>query len=203
MTDDPSDDGARERGDGETVTYSDRSERPAASDRDGSDERALPAVDESSADDPDAPDGPVSGEEGGLEPVPDREPGGAADGSKREPLGDLADAVGRRREAAADDGLFEREDVTEVDGDAVWDRIERDEPTADLADLEEREIREIEKRSYCHQCEHFDEPPAVACTNEGTEILAMPSLSTFRVADCPVVLEEEELEAGTRREDRS
>ncbi|MFC7230986.1 hypothetical protein ACFQMM_05325 [Saliphagus sp. GCM10025308] len=58
----------------------------------------------------------------------------------------------------------------------------------------EREYRTIPKRSYCHQCEYFSDPPTVACTHEGTEILEMPSMDTYRVVDCPVVLEDEALE---------
>ncbi|AEH37342.1 hypothetical protein [Halopiger xanaduensis] len=114
------------------------------------------------------------------------------------PLGDLAAAVDERsadRDGADDafDDLFEREDVTTLDPDRLWERLENDEPLADqLAD--DREIREIDKHEYCHQCEHFADPPGVDCTREGTDILELASLDTFRVADCPVVLENEELE---------
>ena len=113
------------------------------------------------------------------------------------PLSDLASAVDERTDRSggddAFDDLFEREDITEIDSDQLWERLENDRsPRAVLE--EEREIREIEKHSYCHRCEHFSEPPSVECTREGTEILELSSLETFRVADCPVVLEDEELE---------
>ncbi|RKD97672.1 hypothetical protein [Halopiger aswanensis] len=114
------------------------------------------------------------------------------------PLGDLAAAVDERateRDSGDDafDDLFEREDVTALDPDRLWERLENDDPLADqLGD--DREIREIDKHEYCHQCEHFADPPGVGCTRDGTDILELPSLDTFRVAGCPVVLENEELE---------
>lgn len=120
------------------------------------------------------------------------------------PLGDLAATVERRRAEAADpasgspsdefDDLFERKDVAELDPDRLWERLEGDD--SEPADLfeDEREIRTVDKREYCHQCEHFATPPNVGCTLEGTDILDMPELDRFRVADCPVVLEDEELE---------
>ena len=61
---------------------------------------------------------------------------------------------------------------------------------------DDRKIRDVYSGSCCNQCEHFSEPPAVACTREGTDILEMPALETFRVADCPMVLEDERLECG-------
>lgn len=123
-----------------------------------------------------------------------------SDTERTGPLGDLAAAVDERStgpdRAESDDAfddLFEREDVTALDPDRLWERLENDEPLADrLAD--DREIREIDKHEYCHQCEHFADPPNVGCTREGTDVLELTSLDTFRVADCPVILENEELE---------
>lgn len=119
------------------------------------------------------------------------------------PLGELASAVDERAADRADrsnddgtaafDELFEREDVTAIDRDRLWERLENEDSLADLGEPE-REIREIEKHNYCHQCEYFAEPPAVGCTHDGTDILELASLDRFRVADCPVVLEDEELE---------
>ena len=119
--------------------------------------------------------------------------------SRDGPLSDLASAVDERTGGSGDgsddafDDLFEREDVAEIDSEQLWERLENDRSPTDLLE-EEREIREIEKHTYCHQCEHFSAPPSVECTREGTEILELSSLETFRVADCPVVLEDEELE---------
>ncbi|EMA31369.1 hypothetical protein [Halobiforma nitratireducens] len=131
-----------------------------------------------------------------------------------EPLGDVAAAVERRRtEGASDafeletdaeygqssassadfDELFDREDVSDLDREQLWDQLEDGSEPEDLF-ADEREIRTVDKREYCHQCEHFATPPNVGCTREGTDVLGMPSLGKFRVADCPVVLEDEELE---------
>ncbi|WP_339103402.1 hypothetical protein [Haloterrigena salinisoli] len=118
------------------------------------------------------------------------------------PLGDLAASVADRGDVPRGgtetsspevDELFDREDVADIDRDRLWQRLEDDETAVPPRD-EERELREIEVDGYCHQCEHFASPPTVACTREGTDILEMPSLGRFRVADCPVVLEDEALE---------
>lgn len=119
------------------------------------------------------------------------------------PLGDLAATVDERISARSEDDagdgtfddLFEQEDVAALDREQLWERLENedDPPVTELLE-DDREIREIDKYSYCNQCEHFSEPPAVGCTHEGTDILELASLERFRVADCPVVLEDEELE---------
>ncbi|MHC3437373.1 hypothetical protein ACYJ1Y_04540 [Natrialbaceae archaeon A-gly3] len=49
---------------------------------------------------------------------------------------------------------------------------------------------------YCRRCEHFSAPPEVACENEGTEIVELVDLETFRVIDCPVVLNDERLDGN-------
>lgn len=115
------------------------------------------------------------------------------------PLSDIASAVDERaNDAAGDDGdafddLFERETVGEIDSEQLWDRLENDQPPDSFLE-DDREIRDIDKRSYCHQCPHFAEPPALECRHDGTDILAVTALESFRVADCPVVLENEALE---------
>lgn len=128
------------------------------------------------------------------------------------PLSDLATAADERRatdrnrerdgDAASRppsgpdfDELFDREDVTEIDAERLWAALEADD-SAPPGGFDDRKIREIDGGSYCHQCEHFSEPPVVACTREETDILELPALETFRVADCPVVLEDERLERG-------
>ncbi|MCU4974488.1 hypothetical protein OB955_17340 [Halobacteria archaeon AArc-m2/3/4] len=139
------------------------------------------------------------------------EPAGGQPADRTEaPLGELAAAVGTRgsdsprsdvdaRIHDRTDGaaLFEHEDVEGIDRDALWERVQHGEnDTVDeqsRADTD-REIREVQKRDYCHGCEHFENPPHVGCRHEGTDILEFPTLETVRVADCPVVLEEETLE---------
>lgn len=145
----------------------------------------------------------------GSSPPSDDETTGS-DGSEprsSEPLEDLATSLEERSSAGEDrpdavDDLFDRESVADIDTDTLWERLEAGvDPVAALEPAPAREIREVDKASYCHRCEHFTRPPAVGCTNEGSEILEMPSLETFRVVDCPVVLADERLEreAGKRR----
>ena len=120
---------------------------------------------------------------------------------RSEPLGDLAATDDRKRSDGPDfDDLFDRHDAADIDGDRLWERLEADdlgssEPEGALRPVD-RDGREIEKRSYCQGCEHFSEPPAVACTREGTEILAVPTTTTFRVAGCPFAIEDEGLDGG-------
>ena len=80
-----------------------------------------------------------------------------------------------------------------VPPDGLSITVRRDE-TPVTVEADGRAIREIDKRSYCHQCEFFAEPPEFRCTNEGTEILELTRLDTVRVANCPVILEDERIE---------
>ena len=59
------------------------------------------------------------------------------------------------------------------------------------ADHAGRDVRTIPKAT-CHGCPHFGDPPELACTNGGTDILAMVDSDHFRVADCPMVVDGEE-----------
>ncbi|WP_436343945.1 hypothetical protein [Natronorubrum sp. FCH18a] len=87
------------------------------------------------------------------------------------PLSDLATAADERRatdrtrerdgdvasRSASDpefDELFDREDVTEIDAERLWAALEADDG-APPGGFDDREIREIDSGSYCHQCEHF------------------------------------------------
>ncbi|UTF52155.1 hypothetical protein [Natronosalvus rutilus] len=118
---------------------------------------------------------------------------------RTDPLGDLAARVSDqatsppKRDPAVDD-LFDREDVAEIDRERLWAELEDESSEVSPEPSTEREYRTVPKRSYCHQCEYFSDPPAVACNHEGTEILEMPSMETYRVVECPVVLEDEALE---------
>ena len=58
----------------------------------------------------------------------------------------------------------------------------------------EPRVYSIPKHTYCHRCEYFSEPPAVNCLHEGTTILEVERLDTFRVSNCPVAIEAEELD---------
>ncbi|MCU4752164.1 hypothetical protein OB919_09235 [Halobacteria archaeon AArc-curdl1] len=117
------------------------------------------------------------------------------------PLEELTGRIGERQSETGDtpfDELFDEESVDEIDPDQLWEKLQgsSDEPTEGAID--EPEIRTIPKRKYCHQCEYFTEPPVVGCTNEKTKILEMPSMDSFRVADCPKILEDESLERDHR-----
>jgi hypothetical protein len=113
-------------------------------------------------------------------------------GSRTDPDAGEPTADGSDSDAPAFDEAFDRQEPAEIDGERLRSRLEGDDPETVPAD--DRAVREIEKRSYCQGCEYFSEPPAVACTREGTEIVAVPTVDTFRVADCPFVLEDEALE---------
>ncbi|MCU4719519.1 hypothetical protein [Halapricum hydrolyticum] len=79
--------------------------------------------------------------------------------------------------------------------DAVWEELS---PEAEI-DTEEddgRRISAVDKHSFCEQCRYFTDPPEIACTHEGTEILTFLDVDTVRVADCPIVEERERLERG-------
>lgn len=111
------------------------------------------------------------------------------------PLDDLATSIDRRRQRpreSADDELFTEEDVREIDPDAVWDRLDDDGPVE--VPPGEREVRVIDKDSYCERCPYFSPPPGVACGHDGTRILELVDMDHFRVVDCPKVRETEQLE---------
>ncbi|SEP89322.1 hypothetical protein [Natrinema salaciae] len=139
-------------------------------------------------------EGPDSGTDAGTET--DRE---ASD--RTDPLADLAASVegaadDRSRSSEPDfDDLFDRRDTAEIDGERLWAQLEGDDH-AEMPVPVDREIREVEKRAYCQRCDYFTAPPEVACTHEDAEILTVPTTETFRVADCPFVLEDEALENG-------
>ena len=133
-----------------------------------------------------------------------------SDGDRREPLGDLSEKIERRRQRRDDDKFadaFEDVSAESVDTDAVWEELSREdaEPTAEPAfddasdgsaydgDLGDRDVRVIDKRSFCQGCRYFAEPPEVACSHEGTDILELVDVAHFRVADCPMVAEAEAL----------
>jgi hypothetical protein len=134
----------------------------------------------------------VDDEHGGSSSMP----GSGRDG----PLGDLAaDVEGRRqRKTPADDALFDEVDVGELDADELWAQVASDEPT--VGTRREREVREIAKRKYCNSCPYFADPPDVGCGHEGTDIVEQVDMEHFKVADCPVVLEDERLEDVTTDE---
>ena len=45
----------------------------------------------------------------------------------------------------------------------------------------------VPKKKYCQSCPHFGDPPALSCTHEGTDIVAVVDGERFRVRNCPMV----------------
>jgi hypothetical protein len=125
------------------------------------------------------------------ESYPDEMPRG---GDDAEPLADLARAVrgrsGRESETAA---LFESVDVEEVDSEAVWSAIS-DADSEGLPDVskpvagaDDGSGAVVPRDTYCGRCEHLDDPPLLACTHEGTDIVAVVDAEHFEVRGCPFV----------------
>ncbi|MFB6188617.1 MAG: hypothetical protein ABEI57_01925 [Halapricum sp.] len=83
---------------------------------------------------------------------------------------------------------------------SVWEDLSTSmETEATTTEEGERRLSEVNKHSFCEQCPHFTGPPEIACTHDGTEILAFLDMETVRLADCPIVEERERLEnAGTQ-----
>ena len=109
-----------------------------------------------------------------------------------------------------DDDPFEQMSVGEIDEEALWSSLESGETTGvgdaagtgtdsiggtdPVAGVESvtdagSEIREhvVPKKTYCQSCPYLDDPPALACTHEGTDIIEVVDSERFRVRDCPMV----------------
>ena len=80
----------------------------------------------------------------------------------------------------------------EIDGE-LWENLSRSAAEPETETRGERRFAEVDKHSYCENCEYFSEPPDVECAHEGTNIVEFVDYETVRVADCPVVVEREEL----------
>lgn len=143
--------------------------------------------------------------------VPDVDPNLSSTGGEREaaPMSDLAAEVSEEDLAGTDDDLFEQKQKPEVDREELWRQV-TDEETAqrvvektDVDDAQTRRsdsdetddvVRVVEKSAYCHACPFVSEPPDIHCTHEGTEILEAVDMQHFRVRNCPIAEENEELE---------
>lgn len=108
----------------------------------------------------------------------------AADDDEGDPF-DRLDGEPEERPADA----FEAVDVDAVDEDAVWAQVTGEPREVDPGDEE----AVVPKRRYCERCEFFSEPPAVACENDGTEIVELVDTDHFRVVGCPVVARRREM----------
>ncbi|QSG04586.1 hypothetical protein [Halapricum desulfuricans] len=79
--------------------------------------------------------------------------------------------------------------------DSVWEDLSTESEIETEAE-DGRRISAVDKHRFCEGCRYFTEPPEIACTHEGTEILSFPDVDTVRVVDCPIVEERERLEQG-------
>lgn len=136
------------------------------------------------------------------EPAPDGDGAGTTDADS-DPFDDIDDIT----DGEPVDDPFTEMEVEDIDEDDVWAEL-TDETNGDtggdgdaLGDgetsLQETVVGAdegtdadeaiVEKRSFCQRCTFFAEPPEVACTNEGTEIVELLDTERFRVRNCPVV----------------
>jgi hypothetical protein len=108
-----------------------------------------------------------------------------------DPFADLDVAANDDPETAPDEA-FESVDVDPVDAEDVWASLEDDAERPELSlegDAESLagEDHRLPKREYCERCPYFAEPPEVACTHDGTSIVAVEDAEYFRVRNCPMV----------------
>ncbi|WP_238398208.1 hypothetical protein [Halorussus salinus] len=130
----------------------------------------------------------AAGGEGETASAPADRSGDAAvsSGSTSDPSTDAANATAAGATTAdATNATAAESAATDSPADWVADEADR------AADPAGRDVRTIPKTT-CHGCPHFGEPPELACTHEGTDILAMVDSDHFRVADCPMVVDGEE-----------
>lgn len=77
--------------------------------------------------------------------------------------------------------------------DDLWEDLSREEGTPETERRGQRRFAEVSKHRYCERCEYFSDPPDVACSQEGTDIIEFVDSETVRLADCPIVAEREAL----------
>jgi hypothetical protein len=192
---------------------------PGAAGRDDGDpgREGDPGVDAGSGSDPDRGPGVETGAGGREGPLADladevdSRRGREGVDLPEDELFDESDVEGVDREAlwrqVADDSVADRvaSDAADPEGPVEVDTgpdpgpgptVERpDDGRASGAPTDEaREERVVDKGKYCRNCEYFSAPPEVRCTHEGTEIAEEVDMDHFRVVNCPVVREDEELE---------
>jgi hypothetical protein len=111
--------------------------------------------------------------------------GSGATDDDRDPFAEL--------DAEADDeSAFESVDVDPVAAEDVWASLDEDatDPEVSLggdAESVGADEHRVPKGDYCERCPYFADPPEVACTHEGTTIVAVEDADHFRVRGCPMV----------------
>lgn len=183
----------------------DAPDRPDDSDRD-----PFAEIDETVADSEDATADPPSFDDLGFERIDEGEVDHTPSSSDPESRTDAS--AGERPDEPAGDDPFDRlgggprdgdpfDGLGEVDGsrageafdDELWEDLSRSVAEPETEERGARRFAEVDKHSYCENCEHLSEPPDVECAHEGTDIVEFVDFETVRVADCPVVAEREEL----------
>jgi hypothetical protein len=112
----------------------------------------------------------------------------------RQVAGEEATGAAVDRDATAADADRDSTAAPDTDADDAGPTVDRPDASRGPTDPEGRAVRVVAKQKYCQNCEYLSSPPEVACGHEGTEILEQVDMEHFRVADCPVVREDEELE---------
>lgn len=131
---------------------------------------------------------------------------GSDDGAReRDPLADLEteydgtdafaelDAEADASAGADGAGAFESVDVDPVAVEDVWASLEEaddERPEVSLegsAESVDGDDHRVPKREYCQRCPFLSDPPEVACTHDGTSIVAVEDADHFRVRNCPMV----------------
>jgi hypothetical protein len=111
-----------------------------------------------------------------------------ADPDEASPFAELESGAGGAEDLDFDE-LFTEPDVGEIDESWVWDELGgRGEETP-----EGGEEHIVSTRAFCAQCEHVAEPPEVACTYEGSEIVESVDKDNVRVRNCPIVAQRRSL----------
>lgn len=80
-------------------------------------------------------------------------------------------------------------EASDLDIETVWEAVVEDDsdaPARDHSPGDEQPEVVVPKSNYCKKCEHFSEPPNVACRNQGTEIVELVGVDSFRLRNCPV-----------------
>jgi hypothetical protein len=117
-----------------------------------------------------------------------------------EPLSDFVSGIDQRRNRKSErvGDAFEEVEVGDADTDELWADLLGEDGGELVASApreprwDDRDVRTIPKTT-CHGCPHVGDPPNLRCTHEGTDILLMPDIDHFRVANCPMVADEDDL----------
>jgi hypothetical protein len=98
-----------------------------------------------------------------------------------------------------EEDFFEEMETADLDEEAVWESVfegsEKPEVAAPDAETADGADAVVRKEQYCKKCEHFSEPPELACNNPDTEIVELVGVEEFRVRNCPVVADRRRADA--------